>query len=77
MKQVPYNPKLKTIEAGPRMVRPLLSQDDLDARIRMAAKPEAVEDMTNETPTYQYYSLSNGAVLRINKRTGEVTRTLR
>lgn len=47
-----------------------LTQAELDAKIRSAAAPHAVEEKVGETAKTQTYVLSNGAILRIWKADG-------
>lgn len=73
MKRVKYDPNLPTILGGERMVKGTkLSQEALGGLIRTAAKPYAIEAMVMESDEHQTYQLSNGTLLRIWKRTGEV-----
>ena len=73
MKRVRFDPKLPTISGGARQMKgKKLSQETLDGLIRAAAKPHAIEAMLMESDEHQTYQLSNGTLLRIWKRTGEV-----
>ena len=52
-------------------MKPKLTQEQLDERIRQAKGAAAVESVLSDGPKHQTCELSDGTVLKIDKRSGK------